>query len=205
MKTSPEAVYHDGMRRLQDRFDTRRLADRLDERLGRAEFSDEDRAFIESRSMFLFTTADARGRPDCSYKGGAAGFVRVIDRNALAFPSDDGNGMFRSLGNVLVNPAVALLFVDFEEPRQRQRARLTRRSAARELRGRATRGACPCDADLSELPALRPPDGARRSIALRAARRLRAADTGVETHRCIPRRAAARRSGARHLTARKMR
>ncbi|GIL04991.1 MAG: hypothetical protein BroJett031_15110 [Betaproteobacteria bacterium] len=118
MKISPEAVYHDGMRRLQDRFDTRRLADRLDERLGRAEFSDEDRAFIESRSMFFFATADARGRPDCSYKGGAAGFVRVIDRNALAFPSYDGNGMFRSLGNVLVNPAVALLFVDFEEPRR---------------------------------------------------------------------------------------
>jgi len=118
MKISPEAVYHDGMRRLQDRFDTRRLADRLDERLGRTEFSDEDRSFIESRSMFFFATADARGWPDCSYKGGAAGFVRVIDRNALAFPSYDGNGMFRSLGNVLVNPAVALLFVDFEQPRR---------------------------------------------------------------------------------------
>jgi predicted pyridoxine 5'-phosphate oxidase superfamily flavin-nucleotide-binding protein len=118
MKISPDAVYHDGPRRLQDRFDTRRLADRLDERLGRAEFSDEDRAFIESRAMFFFATADAQGRPNCSYKGGAAGFVRVIDRNGLAFPSYDGNGMFRSLGNVLVNPAVALLFVDFEEPRR---------------------------------------------------------------------------------------
>ncbi len=118
MKTSPEAVYHDGMRRLQDRFDTRRLADRLDARLSRAEFTDEDRAFIEGRTMFFLATADAQGRPDCSYKGGAAGFVRVIDRDSLAFPNYDGNGMFRSLGNVLINPAVALLFVDFEEPRR---------------------------------------------------------------------------------------
>jgi len=118
MKTSPEAVYHEGMRRLQDRFDTRRLADRLDERLARAEFSDEDRAFIESRTMLFIATADACGRPDCPYKGGMAGFVRVIDRDALAFPSYDGNGMFRSLGNVLVNPAVALLFVDFDAPRR---------------------------------------------------------------------------------------
>jgi predicted pyridoxine 5'-phosphate oxidase superfamily flavin-nucleotide-binding protein len=104
------------MRRLQDRFDTRRLADRLDERLGRTAFSAEDRQFIESRALFFFATADAEGRPDCSYKGGDPGFVRVTGDDELAFPSYDGNGMFRSLGNVLVNPAVALLFIDFERP-----------------------------------------------------------------------------------------
>ncbi|HEV7914979.1 MAG TPA: pyridoxamine 5'-phosphate oxidase family protein [Albitalea sp.] len=109
-------AYHAGMRQLQDRFDTRRLADRLDERLGRAAFTADDRVFIESRTMFFLASADADGRPDCSYKGGDAGFVRVVGDNELAFPSYDGNGMFRSLGNVLVNPAVALLFIDFEKP-----------------------------------------------------------------------------------------
>ncbi|HJV67670.1 pyridoxamine 5'-phosphate oxidase family protein [Ideonella sp.] len=111
-------TYHSGMRELQDRFDTRRLADRLDERLGRGAFTDEDRAFIESRTMFFLATADAQGRPDCSYKGGAPGFVRVAGASELVFPSYDGNGMFRSLGNVLVNPGVALLFIDFESPRR---------------------------------------------------------------------------------------
>ena len=109
-------TYHPGMRQLQDRFDTRRLADRLDERLGRSTFTSKDRAFIESRSMFFLATADTRACPDCSYKGGDPGFVRVTADNELAFPSYDGNGMFRSLGNVLVNPAVALLFIDFEKP-----------------------------------------------------------------------------------------
>jgi predicted pyridoxine 5'-phosphate oxidase superfamily flavin-nucleotide-binding protein len=109
-------AYHAGMRQLQDRFDTRRLADRLEERLGRTAFTDEDRAFIESRTLFFLATADAQGRPDCSYKGGDAGFVRVTGADELAFPSYDGNGMFRSLGNVLVNAAVALLFIDFERP-----------------------------------------------------------------------------------------
>ena len=109
-------IYHAGMRRLQDRFDTRRLADRLDEKLGRTTFSAEDRQFIESRPLFFLATADAEGRPDCSYKGGAPGFVRISGAAELAFPSYDGNGMFRSLGNVLVNPAVALLFIDFERP-----------------------------------------------------------------------------------------
>lgn len=111
-------TYHSGMRQLQDRFDSRRIADRLDERLGRTQFTPDDRAFIESRPLFFLASADAQGRPDCSHKGGDPGFVRVTSDNELAFPSYDGNGMFRSLGNVLVNPAVGLLFIDFESPRR---------------------------------------------------------------------------------------
>lgn len=111
-------AYHEGMRRLQDRFDSRALADRLDEKLGRREFTAEDRAFVESRTLFFLATADAEGRPDCSFKGGDPGFVRVTAPGELAFPSYDGNGMFRSLGNVLANPAVALLFIDFENPKR---------------------------------------------------------------------------------------
>ena len=112
------SAYHEGMRRLQERFDSRRLADRLDEKLGRTEFTSEDRAFIESRTLFFLATADAEGRPDCSFKGGDPGFVRIPAASELAFPTYDGNGQFRSLGNVLVNPAVALLFIDFENPRR---------------------------------------------------------------------------------------
>jgi hypothetical protein len=104
------------MRALQDRFDSRRLADRVDERLGRTAFTAEDRAFIESRTMFFLATADALGAPDCSYRGGNAGFVRVTADKELAFPSWDGNGMFRSLGNMTVNAAAGLLFIDFEHP-----------------------------------------------------------------------------------------
>jgi len=111
-------VYHEGMRQLQDRFDSRQLADRLDERLGHNEFTAEERAFIESRALFFLATADAQGRPDCSYKGGDPGFVRITADNELAFPSYDGNGMFRSLGNVIVNAAVGMLFIDFESPRR---------------------------------------------------------------------------------------
>jgi predicted pyridoxine 5'-phosphate oxidase superfamily flavin-nucleotide-binding protein len=113
-----EPAYHGAMRTLQDRFDTRRLADRLDERLARAAFTAEDLKFIESRQFFFLASADAQGRPDCSFKGGAPGFVRVLGEDELAFPSYDGNGMFRSLGNVLANPAVALLFIDFDTPKR---------------------------------------------------------------------------------------
>lgn len=113
-----DSTYHAGMRALQDRFDTRRLADRLDERVARSAFRDDDRAFIENRTMFFLASADAQGRPDCSYKGGQAGFVRVVGPDEIEFPSYDGNGQFRSLGNVRANPAVGLLFIDFESPRR---------------------------------------------------------------------------------------
>ena len=109
-------VYHDGMRALQDRFDTRRLADRLEQVTYHQAFWDGDRTFIESAIMFFLATVDADGHPDVSYKGGVPGFVRVVDDRTLAFPSYDGNGQFRSLGNIAVNPHVSLLFVDFAHP-----------------------------------------------------------------------------------------
>ena len=113
--------YHDASRKLQDRFDTRRLADRIDERIVRTSIDDDDRGFIERADMFFIATADAEGRPQCSYKGGDPGFVRVLDERTIAFPLYDGNGMYLTAGNALVNPHVGLLFVDFE---QRRRLRL---------------------------------------------------------------------------------
>ena len=107
--------FHDGSRELQDRFDTRALADRIDGLLVSDTISDGDRAFIEARDMFFLATADAEGRPTCSYKGGEPGFVHVLDEHTLAFPNYDGNGMYLSTGNVLRNPHVGMLFLDLEK------------------------------------------------------------------------------------------
>ena len=111
-------LYHEASRALQDRFDTRRLADRIDERIVHEIIDEDDRAFIEGADMFFIATADAEGRPQCSYKGGEPGFVRVVDEKTIAFPSYDGNGMYLTAGNALVNPNVGLLFIDFERRRR---------------------------------------------------------------------------------------
>jgi predicted pyridoxine 5'-phosphate oxidase superfamily flavin-nucleotide-binding protein len=110
----PGDLYHEGSRDLQDRFDTRRLADRLEEVTVRDELDEGDREFVAGCDMFFLATADAEGRPTCSYKGGDPGFVRVVDARTIAFPDYDGNGMFRSMGNVLANPHVGLLFIRFD-------------------------------------------------------------------------------------------
>lgn len=114
--TDTRAMYHTGSRTLQDQFDSRRIADRLEQVTVHATFTQDDREFVQSCPMFFLATADADGWPDCSHKGGMPGFVQVLDKTTLVFPDYDGNGMFRSLGNILVNPHVGLLFINFERP-----------------------------------------------------------------------------------------
>lgn len=111
-------LFHEGHRAVQDAFETRRIADRLETVNAHDVFTESDRAFIESARLFFLATADAQGRPNVSHKGGARGFVRVVGPAELAYPDYDGNGMFISLGNIRQNPCVGLLFIDFEKPRR---------------------------------------------------------------------------------------
>lgn len=112
-------IYHDAQRRLQDAFASRALADRLEQTVRHDRFTDDDAAFIAAQTFFFLATADDQGRPDCSFKGGPAGFVRVTAPDRLVFPDYDGNGMFKSLGNLVANPQVGLLFLSpGERPRR---------------------------------------------------------------------------------------
>jgi hypothetical protein len=106
--------YSDSSRQLQDEFDTRRLADRLHERfIARGVIGEDDKAFIERMDMFFLATVDANGRPQCSYKGGDPGLVKVLDEHTVAFPNYDGNGMYLSMGNVAATGHLGMLFIDF--------------------------------------------------------------------------------------------
>ncbi len=109
-------TFNESHRFFQDRFETRRIADRIDGLLVAETIDDNAKQFIESRDMFFLATCDDDGNPQCSYKGGDPGFVRVLDERTLAFPSYDGNGMFLSLGNIRAHAPVGMLFIDFEQP-----------------------------------------------------------------------------------------
>ncbi|GMU47527.1 MAG: hypothetical protein AMXMBFR26_23090 [Porticoccaceae bacterium] len=109
-------LYGDRHRELQDRFETRNLADRIEQAIVGDQLSEQTQAFIASRDMFFLSTIDHLGRPTVSYKGGDPGFIRVVNERELAFPSYDGNGMYLSLGNIAGNPQVGLLLIDFENP-----------------------------------------------------------------------------------------
>jgi hypothetical protein len=111
-------IYHDASRQLQDEFDTRRLADRLDEAIVQDSIMPSDKDFIERLDMFFIATVDERGHANCSYKAGEPGFVRVLDEHTLAFPNYDGNGMYLTMGNILRTRQVGMLFIDFENQKR---------------------------------------------------------------------------------------
>jgi uncharacterized protein len=115
---SETSIYNEGARRLQDRFETRALADRVEQHAVRPQFTEADRALIEAAPFFFLATVDQQGLPQCSYKGGKPGFVRVIGPAEIAFPSFDGNGMYLSLGNVLDTGKVGMLFIDFGQAKR---------------------------------------------------------------------------------------
>ncbi|MFZ3087300.1 MAG: pyridoxamine 5'-phosphate oxidase family protein [Methylotenera sp.] len=113
-------LYGEQHRKLQDEFETRKMADRIEELVCRTEFDDDVKAFIENAEMFFLSTIDHQGRPTVSFKGGDAGFVKVLDNTTLIFPSYDGNGMFFSMGNITQNPNIGMLFISFTTPDRRR-------------------------------------------------------------------------------------
>ena len=100
----------------QEHFEGVAMAERVRELIVTPTIPPEHAGFIASRDFFFLSTIDHRGFPTCSHKGGAPGFVRIIDESTLAFPSLDGNSMYLSMGNLSLNPKIGMLFIDFETP-----------------------------------------------------------------------------------------
>lgn len=179
------AMYHSGNRDLQDQFGSTQLADRLVEKLWRDRFKDEDKAFIESVGFFFLATADGQGRPDCSFKGGPPGFVRIAAPDLLIFPDYDGNGMFKSLGNIKANPqGRPVVHRDGRRAqaaaRERARKPCIRRSVDGGSAGRANHYSRRAGKYLSELSALYSGPCERRAVRIFAGAKYRAQGTGLE-------------------------
>ncbi len=109
-------IYGDKHRELQAQFETRKMADRMEEAIIKTALDDMDKHFVSTRDMFFLSTVDHKGRPTVSYKGGDPGFITIVDDQTIAFPSYDGNGMYYSMGNIAGNPEIGILFIDFEVP-----------------------------------------------------------------------------------------
>ena len=114
-------MYHRGNRELQAAFGSTALADRLVEHIRRSHLNEADIEFIEQRPYFFLATASPDGHPDCSFKGGWPGFVKVLNPKSILFPDFDGNGMFKSLGNIKANPKVGMLFISMDDQPRRLR------------------------------------------------------------------------------------
>lgn len=113
---TPASPFHAGERELQRRWGSETLWDAARRaRLLWDHIPPELHARIEGAPFFFLATSGPGGRCDCSFKGGGPGLVRVLDRRRFAFPDFDGNGAFMSLGNILHNPQIGCLFIDFAD------------------------------------------------------------------------------------------
>ena len=99
---------HDRSQDRAARFYREQLLDRLNERMI---------AFIGRQEMAWIATADGRGECDCSFRAGPPGFVQVLDDRTLRLPEYRGNGVMASLGNLLENPHIGMVFLDFDQER----------------------------------------------------------------------------------------
>jgi hypothetical protein len=102
-----------GERKLQEERGTRERAESFYRRQVLDHLNEAMRGFIARQEMMFVATSDARGECDSTLRAGPAGFVAVLDPRRLAWPEYRGNGVLASRGNIVENPHVGLLFVDF--------------------------------------------------------------------------------------------
>lgn len=108
--------FHNGEQQAQQRWNTADIWDEArKQRLLWDAIPEEFHARIEAAPFFFLATSDDQGNCDCSFKGGGPGLIKIIDQRHFAFPDFSGNGAFMSLGNILVNPKVGCLFIDFND------------------------------------------------------------------------------------------
>ena len=125
--TKKESVFHKGELEAQRRY----CADKPRHSLGgiiRDEISPAWAEFLESLPFFFIATSNHIGQCDCSFRGrefNVSGqpysLLKVLDPKTLVFPDYSGNNLYNSLGNILVNPHIGMLFMDFQN---RSRARI---------------------------------------------------------------------------------
>ncbi len=102
-----------GEQRAQARFGTTRRAAAFYTNQQLDHLNAAMQEFIARQDMVSIATADAEGRCDCSFRAGEPGFVHVLDSKTLAYPEYRGNGVLASVGNLLENPHIGMIFLDY--------------------------------------------------------------------------------------------
>jgi len=113
---SGDHYFHAGEVAAQQKWQTTAVWDKSRRaRLLMSEIPEQFQQRIVNSPFFFLATSNREGACDCSFKGGGPGIIRVLDSRQLVFPDFDGNGAFMSIGNILENPQVGLLFIDFSD------------------------------------------------------------------------------------------
>lgn len=110
----PAIAFTEDVARTQERYGSRALGARLESmEFDDRRLSDRERAFIEARDSFYLATVSATGWPYLQFRGGPAGFLKVLDERTLAYADFRGNRQYVSTGNLAGDERVALFLMDY--------------------------------------------------------------------------------------------
>lgn len=119
-RTFPSDIaFTPAVKAIQQQRGSRETYARMEQRRGwRTEITPDLKEFIASLDMFYLGTASAEGQPYIQYRGGPAGFLKVLDERTLAFADFSGNQQFISVGNLSENPRAFIFLMDYANRRR---------------------------------------------------------------------------------------
>jgi len=111
---SSDILFTDSVRKAQARYGSREQMERLQQQ-GPANdtLTEAERDFIQARDGFYLATVSESGWPYIQFRGGPAGFLRVLDAKTLGYADFRGNRQYVSTGNLAHNDRAALFFMDY--------------------------------------------------------------------------------------------
>jgi predicted pyridoxine 5'-phosphate oxidase superfamily flavin-nucleotide-binding protein len=116
---SSDVAFTPAVKAIQTRKGSRKAYADVEERGGwRSEIDENLAAFLAEANSLYFATASADGQPYVQHRGGPKGFVRVLDKNTLAFADYRGNRQYITQGNLSENPKAYIFVMDYVHRRR---------------------------------------------------------------------------------------
>jgi predicted pyridoxine 5'-phosphate oxidase superfamily flavin-nucleotide-binding protein len=116
---SSDVAFSPAVKAIQARKGSREGYAHVEQKGGwRTEIDENLRAFLADASSFYLATANADGQPYIQHRGGPKGFVKVLDKNTIAFADYSGNRQYISQGNLSENPKAQIFVMDYAHRRR---------------------------------------------------------------------------------------
>ena len=115
---SSDVAFTPAVKAIQSRKGSREAYGRAEQRGWRTEVDENLEAFLADASSFYFSTASADGQPYIQHRGGPKGFLKVLDKQTLAFADYAGNQQYLTQGNLSENPKAYIFVMDYAHRRR---------------------------------------------------------------------------------------
>ena len=116
---SSDVAFTPAVKAIQSRKGSRTGYAEMEDQGGwRTEIDENLAAFLAETNSFYFATASADGQPYIQHRGGPKGFVKVLDKNTIAFADYAGNQQYLTQGNLSENPKAHIFIMDYAHRRR---------------------------------------------------------------------------------------